>query len=100
MEIPVLVEPVAGNGFRASSGQPLPLSAEGATPDDAVRNLRAEMARQLQNGKQLLAIRLPEPVNPWLAAAGIHDPSDSLIQEWKDAMAEYRQEFEDDPNRP
>ena len=29
MQIPVLIEPVAANGFRARSGEPLPLTAEG-----------------------------------------------------------------------
>ena len=51
MQIPVLVEPVGNNGFRAKAGEPLPLSAEGATPDEAVRNLRAAMDRQLTSGK-------------------------------------------------
>jgi hypothetical protein len=36
--------------------------------------------------------------NPWLALAGMHDPNDSLIQEWKQEMAAYRQEIEDDPD--
>ena len=40
MQIPVLVEPVANNGFRARTGEPLPLSADGGTPEEAVRNLR------------------------------------------------------------
>ncbi|GEM_PF-1451908 len=39
MQIAVLVEPVANSGFRAKAGEPLPLSADGATPDEAVRNL-------------------------------------------------------------
>jgi hypothetical protein len=38
--------------------------------------------------------------NPWLAMAGMHDPNDPLVQEWKQEMAAYRQQVEDDPNRP
>jgi hypothetical protein len=99
MQIPVLIEPVANNGFRAKAGEPLPVSAEGATPEEAVQNLRAAMDRQLKNGKQLRLVEIA-PDNPWLAMAGMYDPNDPLVQEWKQEMAAYRQEIEDDPDRP
>ena len=99
MQIPILVEPVANNGFRAKAGEPLPLTAEGATADEAVRNLRTELDRHLKNGKQLLSINVA-PENPWLAMAGMHDPQDPLVQKWKREMAAYRREIEDDPDRP
>jgi hypothetical protein len=99
MRIPVLVEPAANNGFRARAGEPLPLTAEGATADEAVRNLRAAMDRQLTNGKQLLSVDVAAE-NPWLALAGTHDANDPLVQEWKQEMAAYRQEVEDDLDRP
>ena len=99
MQIPVLVAPVANNGFRAKAGEPLPLSADGATPEEALRNLRAAMHRQLKNGKELRSVEIAAE-NPWLAMAGIHDPNDPLVQEWKKEMAAYRQEIEDDPDRP
>ena len=99
MQIPVLVEPVANNGFRARTGEPLPVSADGGTPEEAVRNLRAAMDRQLKSGKQLRSVDIASE-NPWLAMAGMHDPNDKLVQEWKQEMAAYRQEIEDDANRP
>lgn len=99
MQIPVLVEPVASNGFRAKTGEPLPVSAEGATVEEAVRNLLAALEHQLKDGKQLRTVDVP-PANPWLALAGMHDPNDPLIQEWKGEMAAYRQEVENDPDRP
>jgi predicted RNase H-like HicB family nuclease len=97
MQIPVLVEPVANNGFRAKTGEPLSLSADGATPEEAVRNLRAAIDRQLKNGKQLLSVDITAE-NPWLAMAGMHDPNDPLVQEWKKEMAAYRKEVENDPD--
>lgn len=100
MQIPVLVEPVPNEGFRATAGPPLPLSAEGATPDEAVRNLRAVMDQQLKNGKQLTSVEFPAAPNPWLAMAGTLDLNDPLVQEWQAAMAEYRLEVEADPDRP
>jgi predicted RNase H-like HicB family nuclease len=99
MQITVLIEPVANNGFRATAGEPLPVSADGATPEEAVRNLRAAINCQLKNGKQLKMVDLSSH-NPWLALAGTHNPNDPLVQEWKQEMAAYRQEIEDDPDRP
>ena len=57
------------------------------------------MHRQLKNGKELRSVEIAAE-NPWLAMAGIHDPNDPLVQEWKKEMAAYRQEIEDDPDRP
>lgn len=74
-------------------------TAEGATPDEAVSNLRAAIGRQLKDGRQLLLVEVAAD-NPWLAMAGMHDPDDPLVQEWKREMAAYRQEVEDDPDRP
>jgi predicted RNase H-like HicB family nuclease len=99
MQITVLVEPVAENGFRAKAGEPLPLCADGATADEAVRNLRAAMDQQLKNGKQLRSVEIVSE-NPWLAMAGMHDPNDPLVQQWKKEIAAYRQEIEDDADRP
>jgi hypothetical protein len=99
MQIPVLVEPLANNGFRARAGEPLPLSAEGATPEEALRNLHAVIERQFRTGKQLRSLDVASD-NPWLALAGMHDPNDPLVKAWKQEMAAYRQEIEDDPDRP
>jgi hypothetical protein len=98
-QIPVLVEPVADHGFRAKTGEPLPATAKGATPEEAVRNLRTALDRQLKNGTHLTSVDVVSE-NPWLALAGTHDPNDPLIHEWKQEIAAYRQEIEDDPDRP
>jgi predicted RNase H-like HicB family nuclease len=100
VQIPVLIEPVANNGYRAKCGEPLPLSADGTTPDEAVRNLRAAMDLQLKNGKRLVSVQMADGDNPWLAMAGTVDPNDPLTKEWKEAMAAYRQQVDDDPSRP
>jgi hypothetical protein len=97
MPNPVRVEPIANNGFRATAGEPVPISAEGATPEEALRNLRAVMDK---NGTQLEPVELSAADNPWLAAAGIYDANDPLIRDWKEAMEEYRREVEADPDRP
>jgi hypothetical protein len=55
MEIPVFVEPTAG-GFRATTGAPLALSADGPTADAAVAALEGQVAERLKNGTQLRTV--------------------------------------------
>jgi len=100
MQIPVLVEAIANNGFCARAGEPLTLSAMGATPEEAVAKLRLLLNGHLQNGRQLVALDLAEEDNPWLAMAGMYEAKDPLVQEWKEAMAAYRQDAENDPDYP
>jgi hypothetical protein len=100
MNIPVLIEPIAGNGYRARTGEPLPLCAEGVTRDEAVRKLRQLMESRLRNGTQLMSLEVPEEVNPWLAMAGMYDPNDPDVQEWIEIMAENRRKMDEDPNVP
>jgi hypothetical protein len=100
MQIPVLVEPTTKNSFRARAGEPLAVSAEGVTREEALGNLREAMKQQLRPGAQLVAVEVPAEGNPWLAMAGIIDPDDPLVQEWKREMDIYRQEVEDDPDSP
>ena len=38
MEIPVLLEPLPSGGFRARSGDPLELTAQGDSPDSAAQS--------------------------------------------------------------
>ena len=43
MQIPVLVEPIENQGFRASGGPGLEFVAQGATPAEALGRFRAEI---------------------------------------------------------
>jgi hypothetical protein len=97
MQIPVLLEPVANNGYRATTNSPVPLSVEASTREEAMAKLRDQLAGRLKSGAELVAIDAP-PENPWLAMAGIFDPDDPLVQDWKRAMEEYRREVENDPD--
>src|SRR5437016_4676790 len=53
MDIPVLIEPVAGNGYRAKCGEPLPISAEGRTRDEALANLRRLVEQRVAAGAEV-----------------------------------------------
>jgi hypothetical protein len=99
MQIPVLIEPVAGNGFRARGGEPLSLTAEGTTPGEALQSLRHLIDARLGAGAQLVALDVQGTEHPWLPFAGMFQ-DDPLIDEWKQAMAHYRRAVDEDPNIP
>jgi predicted RNase H-like HicB family nuclease len=99
MEIPVLIEPISGDGYRARGVEPLGLTAEGATPEEALRNLQQRIQGHLAGGVQLACLELPATLDPWLRMEGMYK-EDPLYDEWQKAIAEYRREIEDDPEIP
>ena len=66
MEIPVLLEPLPSDGFRAHSGAPLELTARGDSPDSALRNLRELFETRIASGSVLTTI---EVRSTWEATA-------------------------------
>ena len=89
MEIPVLVEPLNGTGFRARCGDPLPLSAEGMTHDEAVQRLRDKIAEHLAGGATLVAVEVPGVEHPLAKYAGMFKDN-PLFDEWQREIAEMR----------
>lgn len=87
MEIPVLVESVAGNGYRAEL---FALVGEGATPEDALKRLQESVSAKLRSGAVVKSIEIPPKENPWLRGAGMYDPNDPLVQEWLQIIQEQR----------
>lgn len=98
MELPVLIEPIADNGFRARLGDPLSMSAEGATRDEAVQKLKSLLQQRLANGSQISSLLVPVERHAWMKCAGIFREDDPVIQEWQKAIQQYRDEVEKDPN--
>jgi hypothetical protein len=90
---------VSGNGYRARGVEPLGLTAEGDTPDEAVRKLRQLLQDRLAAGARLVALEFPAGDNPWRQMAGMFK-DDPLFDDWQKAIAEYRKEVEEDPNYP
>lgn len=98
MQIPVLIEPVGSDGFRASGGPGMGFVAEGATSDEAIGRFRAEMERRIAAGAILvnLEIRTTDE-NPWGQCAGsLKD--DPLFDEWQREIAEYRRQVDESPD--
>jgi len=99
MDIPVLIEPVAGNGYRASSGPPLGLNAEGPTRDEALANLRRLLDQRLAGGAQVTVLSVPETANPWVEFAGMFK-DDPYFDEWQQAIADNRRKADQEPDLP
>src|ERR1700730_7123885 len=92
MEIMVLLEPLEGGRFRARAGDPLNLAAEGATAQEATRQLGVLLDSMMAAGRQITTINVANgraaisPACPF--------PADNLYQtdwvyrELQDAIAE------------
>jgi hypothetical protein len=100
MEIPVLLEPSPGGGFRARSGDPLNLTAEGNTADAALHHLRDLIAARIAAGSKLTTLSVPSAERTTIhPAAGMY-AGDPLFDQWRAEIEAYRQQIEDDPNLP
>ena len=98
MQIPVLIEPVAGNGYRATGGEPFALTVEGTTREEALHKLRELIQTKLKTGAQIVPLEIPDGDNPWLRMAGSLDLEDPLVKEWKLIMEENRRKADEDPD--
>jgi predicted RNase H-like HicB family nuclease len=100
MQIPVLIEPVAQNGYRARGVEPFALSAEGATREEALANLRALIESRLTKGAEVVGLEIGASTSaehPWMAIAGsLKD--DPWIEDYKRAVEEYRKKVDEDPD--
>ena len=96
MEIPVLVEPVVGDGYRAHGNSPLALSAEGSTADEALAKFRELLSTHLAGGARIVSVEVPSTKHPLARFAGTLQRDDPLVQSWKEEMAEYRKQVEAD----
>jgi predicted RNase H-like HicB family nuclease len=98
MQIPVLIEPVAGNGYRARGSEPFALTAEGSTREDALRKLRELIEIKLKAGAEIVPLEIPNGNNPWLRMAGTLDLDDPLVKPWQAIMEENRRKADEDPD--
>ncbi|MGP0066850.1 MAG: hypothetical protein ACLQGP_25075 [Isosphaeraceae bacterium] len=98
MEVPVIIEPVAGNGYRATGagGLSVGLIAEGATAAEAIDRLADQVRMRVNAGAALAELSIAASAAPWRQDAGyLHD--DPLYEPWREAMEEYRRQLDEDP---
>lgn len=96
MDIPVLIEPVPGLGFRAKSGEPFSATAEGATADEALAKVKGSVQSQLENGSQVVSLQVSPTEHSWLPFAGMFDEADPTVQQWLEVLKLRREEPEAD----
>lgn len=97
MNIPVVLEPIAGSGYRAS-GSPFAVIAEGATQEETLARLRELIDQRLAAGAQLVELEVKKSKErSWMRFAGTWRPDDPFIERWKQAVEEYRQKMDEDP---
>ena len=95
MQIPVLIEPIARNGYAAkvkSHSRSVKGAARGGTDETAPK-----IESRLKKGAELVGLEVGAPVDPWMAFAGIFK-DDPWIEDWKQSVKEYRKKVDEDPD--
>jgi hypothetical protein len=99
MEIPVLIERMVPNSYRASTRDPFQLTAEGSTLAEAVRKLRELVQSKVADGE--VTMREVGPFShPWDRFVGKWADDDPLVAEWEREVEAYRREVDENPNIP
>src|SRR5947209_7206339 len=97
MQIPVLIEPLARNGYRAKSAGPFKVGARGATRKEALAKLRLKIEGRLKKGMEIVGVEVGPAPDPWMAFAGMFK-DDPWIADWKRSVEEYRRKVDEDPD--
>lgn len=97
MQIPVLIEPVGRNGYRARATEPFAVTARGATREEALAKLRAKIESRLKKGASIVGLDVGAAPHPWMEFAGMFK-DDPWIEDWKQSIREYRKKVDEDPD--
>ena len=99
MDVSVMLEQVAQNGYRATALVPMPLVAEAPTRDEALDRIRALISERLSHAEVIqVEVPLATQPNPWLAIAGTWREHSDLDQVVENINA-YRREVDAAPDR-
>ena len=86
MTVDVLVEPIVGDRFRASTGEPFAVSAEGDTDEEAISRVRSALGRRIRDGAKLVRVTVG------IAGPATPLPDDELTQAWVAELKRIRAE--------
>jgi hypothetical protein len=59
MQIPIVINPLGDGRFRAQSYPPFTAAVEAWTRDEAIANIRQQIIKELQAGKEIVMIDVP-----------------------------------------
>jgi len=99
MHIPVLIEQVDSNGYRVTTGQPLTLSAEGATREEALQQMRKALQARLSSGAEIASLEVSAAEHPLAPYAGMFKDN-PLFDAWQQSIAAYRRQIDEDQECP
>ena len=88
MQIPILIEPIEGDRYRARAGEPFALSAEGRNKHEAFKQLEQLIRQRISAGAELMALEVPL-AHPLSLTHGIMK-NHPLADELQAAIAENR----------
>jgi hypothetical protein len=101
VEMQIVIEPIAGSGYRATGagGLSVGLSADGATAAEAIGRLADQVRLRVDSGARLTELNVAGGPAPWKQDAG-YLRDDPLYEPWRAAMEEYRRRLDEDPDAP
>jgi len=96
VNLTVFVEQIDPQKFRAETSQPVTLSTEGSSREEAIQRMRDLAQRRLAAG-EMVQIDVPglAESSPWSRFAGIWENHPD-IDEYRNNIAEYRQQVDED----
>ena len=99
MDISVVVEKIADNGYQATSYVPTHIVAQGRTRQEALDRLSDQLRGRLSSAEVVtLSIPLLGDAHPWKAIAGSWRDSPDHAEIERN-LQEYRQQVDADPER-
>ncbi len=99
MNIPVLIERIAGNGYRARMGEPFSLCVDAATREEALARIKQEFHSRFSSQAELVQVEVPPGPHPLVEFVGMFK-DDPWIEDWKKSMAAYRRKVDKRPDLP
>jgi hypothetical protein len=99
VEVPVIIEPITGSGYRASGagGLSVGLNADRATAAEAIDRSAEQVQLCMNTGARLAELKVTGGPAPWKQDAGyLHD--DPFYESWRAAMEDYRRQLDEDPD--
>ena len=92
MQIPIVIESLPGNRFRAKSTTALPLMVEGNSAEESLRLWRERFASMLPSDAEVVAVEQPASESHAFAKFIGTLKNDRLVELWREGVAEYRRE--------
>lgn len=96
MTLTVFVEQLDEHTYRAETSQPIALSAQGGSREEALSQLRALAERKMASGDFVrLEVGGLESASPWSRFAGVWKDHPEL-EEFRQNVAEYRRQIDEE----